>query len=546
MLTQAQTAELKALVTARLKDSDLMVDEELADYVCVLVQNEKTQSEIAADLELFLQTEAAPFAVWLEEQTAKLRAPPPAPAAPLPSIVVRRKSSSSHQSPSAGTRRDSHDDSHRDRDRGSGDRRDSRGHRRDAPRDEYSHRDRDGGRYGDRSRRSDHDRFDRRDRDRDRDRRGSDWRDSERMSGWREGDGPVERDGDSDRRQSRDGDSTPDGEGRRPGAAGLGKRAASMAFKSAIASVSGDGAKRLRSEVESYGWKPKAPGRQEQNSSKGLTSAHSRLGGRLGTQRDTKQGLQTRARRSNVEVVEDNGSDGDSEEDGTSSGQPPVVVQDEEADSKRTPIESRLGPRIPRKKTQPQPQPASTAVPMMMPQGGYVVVMGNAAPPGRGRGWAGGRAYGRGGRGVGGRGGRTFQRFEAFAGSPSSGGGKGKVDTASKPTGGDVAAVKGMLNLQEKRQALLNEQLSQQKALMAKLDKMPEGKTRKETMKMLMLLSKSITSHSDQLRATAADIEKAQSQMDSRAAATKAASTASSKVEQPTAESKEKKSVEAT
>lgn len=81
MLSQAQSAELKARVTSRLRELDLMVralssfvnsltqppcsrpisnpspfngscdaqvDEELADYVCVLVQNDKNQQEISS------------------------------------------------------------------------------------------------------------------------------------------------------------------------------------------------------------------------------------------------------------------------------------------------------------------------------------------------------------------------------------------------------------------------------------------------------------------------------------------------------------------
>jgi hypothetical protein len=47
MLSTTQSEALKARVTERLKEMDLLVDDELADYVVVLVGNGKPEADIA-------------------------------------------------------------------------------------------------------------------------------------------------------------------------------------------------------------------------------------------------------------------------------------------------------------------------------------------------------------------------------------------------------------------------------------------------------------------------------------------------------------------
>merc|ERR1711860_336452 len=50
------------------------VDDELPDYIMVMVSNEKTQAQMASDLALFLGDDANKFASWLHRAMTKLKA----------------------------------------------------------------------------------------------------------------------------------------------------------------------------------------------------------------------------------------------------------------------------------------------------------------------------------------------------------------------------------------------------------------------------------------------------------------------------------------
>lgn len=154
-------------------------------------------------------------------------------------------------------------------------------------------------------------------------------------------------------------------------------------------------------------------------------------------------------------------------------GEPLVVEVDEPASNesdpepepevapiaqRRAPIESRLGPRVGPAPTKSRALTiASHGQTLVLPPNakilmdGYAVSQHDAARAlGRGRG-ARGRARGRG---------RTFQRFEAYSNpAPAA---PPKTPKAKGPNA-EVAAIGGMLKVQEKRQKLLSEQMAQQK-----------------------------------------------------------------------------------
>jgi len=66
--------KMKAAVKAKLIDLEAYVDDELPDYIMVMVSNDKTQAQMASDLALFLGDDANKFASWLHRAMTKLKA----------------------------------------------------------------------------------------------------------------------------------------------------------------------------------------------------------------------------------------------------------------------------------------------------------------------------------------------------------------------------------------------------------------------------------------------------------------------------------------
>eukprot|EP00039_Didymoeca_costata_P020206 m.340451 g.340451 ORF g.340451 m.340451 type:complete len:430 (+) comp19316_c0_seq1:155-1444(+) len=66
--------ELKEKISVKLKELEVDIDEELPDYIAVLVQNNKKEDEICTDLDVFLNDHSADFSKWLTETVNDLRA----------------------------------------------------------------------------------------------------------------------------------------------------------------------------------------------------------------------------------------------------------------------------------------------------------------------------------------------------------------------------------------------------------------------------------------------------------------------------------------
>lgn len=67
-LTNEQQQKLTSLITQRVpRDSNLSNDEDVqtfCQYVVVMVQNKKTRSQVASELEVFLGPKSSAFAEW--------------------------------------------------------------------------------------------------------------------------------------------------------------------------------------------------------------------------------------------------------------------------------------------------------------------------------------------------------------------------------------------------------------------------------------------------------------------------------------------------
>ncbi|KER18529.1 hypothetical protein T265_16000, partial [Opisthorchis viverrini] len=67
--------KVKEHVTTKLKQLGAFIDEELPDYIMVMVANKKNESSMAKDLQLFLGEHTAEFTRWLHSTLEELKTP---------------------------------------------------------------------------------------------------------------------------------------------------------------------------------------------------------------------------------------------------------------------------------------------------------------------------------------------------------------------------------------------------------------------------------------------------------------------------------------
>merc|ERR1712141_928322 len=67
------TDKIRAAIRAKLQELGAYVDEELPDYIMVLVANKKNQDQMKDDLSLFLHGHADVFTAWLQDILKKLK-----------------------------------------------------------------------------------------------------------------------------------------------------------------------------------------------------------------------------------------------------------------------------------------------------------------------------------------------------------------------------------------------------------------------------------------------------------------------------------------
>ncbi|XP_069552754.1 zinc finger CCCH domain-containing protein 14 isoform X1 [Brachyistius frenatus] len=80
--------KIRAAIKGKLQELGAYIDEELPDYIMVMVANKKTSQQMADDLSLFLGNNTAKFTAWLQGVLEKLRSvagEPPSLKQPLPS-----------------------------------------------------------------------------------------------------------------------------------------------------------------------------------------------------------------------------------------------------------------------------------------------------------------------------------------------------------------------------------------------------------------------------------------------------------------------------
>ncbi|XP_043477267.1 zinc finger CCCH domain-containing protein 14 isoform X2 [Leptopilina heterotoma] len=65
------TNQLRSAIRAKLLELGVRYDEELPDYILVMVVNKKTRQQMHEDLHLFLENNTAPFVDWLHDQVLK-------------------------------------------------------------------------------------------------------------------------------------------------------------------------------------------------------------------------------------------------------------------------------------------------------------------------------------------------------------------------------------------------------------------------------------------------------------------------------------------
>ncbi|XP_028970513.1 zinc finger CCCH domain-containing protein 14 isoform X1 [Esox lucius] len=78
--------KIRAAIKGKLQELGAYVDEELPDYIMVMVANKKTSQQMSDDLSLFLGNNTIKFTVWLHGVLEKLRSVAVEPACPRPPL----------------------------------------------------------------------------------------------------------------------------------------------------------------------------------------------------------------------------------------------------------------------------------------------------------------------------------------------------------------------------------------------------------------------------------------------------------------------------
>ena len=67
------SSKIRAAIKAKLVEQEVYVDDELPDYIMVMIANHKTGEHMADDLRLFLNENTDGFVEWLVQVLAKLK-----------------------------------------------------------------------------------------------------------------------------------------------------------------------------------------------------------------------------------------------------------------------------------------------------------------------------------------------------------------------------------------------------------------------------------------------------------------------------------------
>ncbi|KAJ8913036.1 hypothetical protein NQ315_002052 [Exocentrus adspersus] len=65
--------KMRSAIKAKLLELNCYVDDELPDYIMVMVANKRTKSQMNEDLNLFLSTKTSTFVDWLHVVLKKLK-----------------------------------------------------------------------------------------------------------------------------------------------------------------------------------------------------------------------------------------------------------------------------------------------------------------------------------------------------------------------------------------------------------------------------------------------------------------------------------------
>ena len=64
---------LKSEIEGKLKELDVYIDEELPDYILVLLANKKSQQQMCKDLRLFFGSLTETFVEWVHSRTKEMK-----------------------------------------------------------------------------------------------------------------------------------------------------------------------------------------------------------------------------------------------------------------------------------------------------------------------------------------------------------------------------------------------------------------------------------------------------------------------------------------
>ncbi|KAL7872627.1 hypothetical protein SRHO_G00076100 [Serrasalmus rhombeus] len=82
--------KIRAAIKGKLQELGAYIDEELPDYIMVMVANKKNAQQMADDLSLFLGSNTIKFTVWLHGVLEKLRSAAVEPSSLRPSALPLR------------------------------------------------------------------------------------------------------------------------------------------------------------------------------------------------------------------------------------------------------------------------------------------------------------------------------------------------------------------------------------------------------------------------------------------------------------------------